>query len=280
MNYIKLINAFYDRLETNSLSTSAIALWHALVHINNKAGWQREFTVAVSVLCVKTGLSERTISNVRNELRQKNFIDFKSRKGNKSAVYLLEDLTEINAHNVSYKDALSANNADSVSDNLSDNTSDSVSDNPSALIKLNETKRNKITSSSSARDEVHAFYMDNLQIGVTSSPFVFESIDYWIDDLNTELVLAAMKLSAKKEKKGFDYTEGILKRWVEANVKTIEDARRYESSFFNDKKGGKRHGTIKQFPARTSEEESKLREAIERRKRLAKNPGADIDCPY
>ena len=37
MNYIAEINQFYDRLETNPLSSNAIALWHALMATANKA---------------------------------------------------------------------------------------------------------------------------------------------------------------------------------------------------------------------------------------------------
>lgn len=37
MNYIREINAFYDRMEQEPLSGSAVSLWHTLLHINNKA---------------------------------------------------------------------------------------------------------------------------------------------------------------------------------------------------------------------------------------------------
>jgi DnaD/phage-associated family protein len=96
------------------------------------------------------------------------------------------------------------------------------------------------SSSGSSKNDVIDFYHQNLQIGVTSSPYVYGQIEYWIKDLNSDLVLAAMKLSAKKEKKGFDYTEGILKKWVEAGVQTIEDARKFEQSFKNNGRKGKK----------------------------------------
>jgi DnaD/phage-associated family protein len=96
------------------------------------------------------------------------------------------------------------------------------------------------SSSGSSQNDVIGFYHQNLQIGVTSSPYVYEQIQHWIVDLDTDLVLAAMKLSAKKEKKGFDYTEGILKKWVEAGVQTIDDARKFEQSFKNNGRKGKK----------------------------------------
>ncbi|WP_148043530.1 hypothetical protein [Chryseobacterium sp. G0240] len=87
MNYIKEINSFYDWLELNSVSDSVITLWHAMMHINNKAGWKVEFTVAISTLQVKTSLSKSSIIRARNVLKQLGRIDFKERKGNQSCVY-------------------------------------------------------------------------------------------------------------------------------------------------------------------------------------------------
>jgi hypothetical protein len=89
MNYIKEINSFYDWLETNSVSDSAITLWHALMHINNKAGWKVEFTVASSVLCLKSGLSQSSFKRARNILKQSGRIEWRERKGNQSAIYNL-----------------------------------------------------------------------------------------------------------------------------------------------------------------------------------------------
>lgn len=126
MNYLREINAFYDWLETNPLSTSGIALWYALMHINNKAGWTKEFAVAVSVLCIKTGLSSRTVYDARNELKTKGRLEWKSRKGNQSAIYELFSLCAIDA------------------DNGADNGSYKASDNGAVLIKPETKPKEKI----------------------------------------------------------------------------------------------------------------------------------------
>ncbi|MFL0197791.1 hypothetical protein ACJDU8_19800 [Clostridium sp. WILCCON 0269] len=59
------------------------------MHINNKAAWVETFTVAESVLSIKTGLSGRGVRNARNELKQKGRIDFKSRVGGKAPIYTI-----------------------------------------------------------------------------------------------------------------------------------------------------------------------------------------------
>ena len=92
MNYIAELKAFYDRLELNPLPTPAIALWHALMSIANKTGWQQEFTVAVSVLVLKSGLNAQAIKRARNRLEQEGFLTWRSRSGNQSAIYHMNSL--------------------------------------------------------------------------------------------------------------------------------------------------------------------------------------------
>lgn len=237
MNYIKLLNSFYDRLETNLLSTSAIALWHALVHVNNKAGWPEEFTVAVSVLCVKTGLSERTINNARNDLKIGGYIDFRSRKGNKSAVYVVRDLSAMVAGNFSDNRTLSAIDADKPSGNASDNLSDSSSDNASALLKLNEIKQNETKEPQQKRSmadilrdpefaKITQFYGENIAM---MNQAISDELNAMCDFLNAELVLLALKESVlANASNNIKYTHAILKSWKIQNFKTVADVEQQE----------------------------------------------------
>lgn len=86
------IKAFYDKLELNPLPSPDIALWHALMSIANKTGWQQEFTVAISVLMLKSGLNAQAIKRARNRLEQNGYITWRSRNGNQSAIYHINSL--------------------------------------------------------------------------------------------------------------------------------------------------------------------------------------------
>jgi DnaD/phage-associated family protein len=194
LNYIKLLNSFYDRLETNALSTSAIALWHALVHVNNKAGWRSEFTVAVSVLRIKSGLSEKSVTNARNELTQKGYIDFKSRKGNQSAIYQLVDL--------------SVTVTDKVADSSSGNDSYSSSDKASALIKINETKQNK--EDNKERVSINPFLFFEQEGFGTLSSFIGEQLGDLVDSYGETRVIEAMKESVLNGARNLKYVKAIL----------------------------------------------------------------------
>jgi len=98
MNYISEIKAFYDWLELNQIDATHISLWHSLMYIANKTGWQQEFTVPMSTLELKTGLKRGAIYNARNKLKQLGLIDFKERGGNQCSVYMLKSLCLFNEH--------------------------------------------------------------------------------------------------------------------------------------------------------------------------------------
>lgn len=98
MNYLAELKAFYDRLELNPQPNTVIALWHALMSIANKAGWPDTFTVASSVLGLRSGLNASALKRARNKLATDGFIDWKPRGGNQSAQYHLKSLVVQNRH--------------------------------------------------------------------------------------------------------------------------------------------------------------------------------------
>lgn len=134
MNYIAEINSFYDWLEINQVSSSAISLWHALMAVANKASWQSRFTVAISVLELKTGLQRRTLERARNELQQKGRISWKKRSGNLAAEYSLISLCDKTSINY---------DAQSVVQSVAQVDVQSVAQ-PVDINKLNYTKQNII----------------------------------------------------------------------------------------------------------------------------------------
>lgn len=87
MNYIQEINAFYEWLETNTLPRAAIALWNALMNVNNRTMWQPSFEVAMSTLETKTGCSRKELYTARTILTEKGRISWQVRGGHLSAVY-------------------------------------------------------------------------------------------------------------------------------------------------------------------------------------------------
>lgn len=144
MNYLREILAFNDLLQTNELSTGQIALWYALMYINNKCGWIEWFSAPNRTLELYSGLSRSGIEKNRNILKQKGLIDFRS-KGTKASEYKMM--------------AISNSLQDSLQDSLQRCTQDSLQNslqNSGTLNKLNKnkTKQNKNSDIDGARKKV------------------------------------------------------------------------------------------------------------------------------
>ena len=108
-NYIKSILAFHRLVELNSLTTGQIALWYALMHINNKCGWPEWFTAPNRTLETHSGLSRPGILKARNRLKQLGLVEI-SPCGTSATRYKLCDMAE------SYQDSYQAGYQDSYQD--------------------------------------------------------------------------------------------------------------------------------------------------------------------
>lgn len=86
MNYIIELNRFWDWATLNPLPTGQIALYMALLHINNKSNWVEWFQAPNQVLSILTGLSRSGILTARNGLKQAGLIDVRER-GTKATLY-------------------------------------------------------------------------------------------------------------------------------------------------------------------------------------------------
>ncbi|QEL68844.1 MULTISPECIES: DnaD domain protein [unclassified Bacillus cereus group] len=101
---------------------------------------------------------------------------------------------------------------------------------------LSTNKQNTNIQSSSS---IFSFYENNF--GILNS-FIAESISKWVNDTSEELVQAAMERALKQQKK-WNYAEGILKQWVNKNIRTLADVNAAEIEFKNKgEKGANRYG--------------------------------------
>jgi len=103
VNYIAEIKAFNDWLESMpQVSTTAIALWYALMFQANKTGWKDEFSVAVATLELRTGMKRGAVYTARSSLRRFGLIEVRERGGNLAAVYRMRSLCSFNERRESY----------------------------------------------------------------------------------------------------------------------------------------------------------------------------------
>lgn len=221
MNYIREINAFYDWLETNELSVSAISLWYALMHINNKTGWKNEFTVALSVLSIKSGLSSRAVTNARKELTEKGRIKWESRNGNQAAQYsinsLMEELQE------SYADKVADNNTDKQTCKLTGNDTDITSTLTKHKLNINRNNSPKknIEFPSDSQEYILAQYLlDKILENNPSSKL--PNLNNWAKSM--DMILRVDKRTAEEVKAVIDFCQ--TDSFWKSNILSVEKLRK------------------------------------------------------
>ena len=132
MNYITEILAFNDLIQVKRFSAGQIALWYALMYINNICGWEEWFTVTNLTLQLQTGLSRDGINKSRNVLKQYGLIDFRP-NSTKATSYKLNTMSKSSQVSIQDSSQVSIQDSSQVSSQVG-----------SALNKLNETINNNL----------------------------------------------------------------------------------------------------------------------------------------
>ncbi|MGU9541209.1 DnaD domain-containing protein [Bacillus cereus] len=115
-------------------------------------------------------------------------------------------------------------------------------ENPTLLSTKELSTNKQNTNIQSSSSSIFSFYENNF--GILNS-FIAESISQWVDDTSEELVQAAMERALKHQKK-WNYAEGILKQWVNKNIRTLTDVNAAEIEFKNKgKKGEKNNASVR-----------------------------------
>lgn len=76
MNYIELLNTFYERIQCSRVSNNGQLLYYTLLAINNKSSWSDWFSRTNVNISGMMGISEKAFMTARAELKQLGLIDF------------------------------------------------------------------------------------------------------------------------------------------------------------------------------------------------------------
>ncbi|MEH6848597.1 DnaD domain protein [Bacillus pseudomycoides] len=223
MNFIDKRRGFFmienDAIDNCDLDVYEFKAYAVIVRHANR-DTQSAFP-SLTTLTEKVGCGRKKVVQCIKSLEEKGYIQKVNRKddqgNNLSNIYYV-----LPTPSVSRKPLVSEGNQGSVSEKLG-----VVSEGNSNNTNLNNTN---LTSSSSSKNPF-TFYESN--IGVLN-PFMADGIDQWIKDTSEELVIAAMERALKQQKK-WNYAEGILKQWVNNNIRTLIDVETSENEFKGNK---------------------------------------------
>lgn len=197
MKYLDEINSFYTLLETNSLSTPSIALWHALMHICNRTGWKREFNAANAVLELKTGLSKPAVRRARNALKQAGLIDFVPRKGQQSTTYILISIADRAIAERSVPQTVPQTDAQAVTIPRLDKDKDKTKPLQHVVRDMDGVK------------SVVKFFQNNYH--PVASPYEQDRLVGLVTDYGADHVIRALQISIENSAKSLKYVEAVLR---------------------------------------------------------------------
>ena len=230
MDYIRQILAFDDYLMYNQgLSSGQIALWRALMSINNKARWSEWFTASNQTLETLSGLSRQGINKNRNILKQLGLIDFRS-NGRKATSYHICKLYTSNSLQESVQ-----HSSEIVAQECTTQLRNS-----STLNKHKQNKNENETESTSAssidfHSETSATSYWLNQVNQAEAPMVLESIRFWIKDFNGQegIVIMAIDEMLKNGARNYNYLDKVLKSWESKQLDTVEKVKKYLQGYYS-----------------------------------------------
>lgn len=85
MNYIELINQFWRIRRCKPMTAYEADLYYYLMQECNNRNWLNPFNLSTNLICAELGIARKTLSDLRNRLKQKGLIDFEEGQKNKSS---------------------------------------------------------------------------------------------------------------------------------------------------------------------------------------------------
>lgn len=94
MNYIELINQFWQVRRSKRITSLQADVYFTLLNECNLRGWENPFEISNKLICATIGISEPSLIDSRNRLQQIGLIEFQNGKRNsQSPVYYLNNLS-------------------------------------------------------------------------------------------------------------------------------------------------------------------------------------------
>lgn len=242
MDYIKQILAFDDYLMYNQgLSSGQIALWRALMSINNKTRWSEWFTASNQTLETLAGLSRQGINKNRNVLKQLGLIDFQT-NGRKATSYHICKLYTLDSLQDSLQeDVRKLSTSNSLQDSLQ-SSSATVAEkcttqlrNSSTLYKHKQNINiNENTNINDYEEDVGVYEFIQSHWGQHPDNLLKGALGSWIREWGPELVLYAIKQAYEYSvdmRWLKSYVDKIFANWKDKSINTLEEAIEAQKAF-------------------------------------------------
>lgn len=212
-------------MKDKNLTVEAKAIY---AYISSYAGNGDAAFPAVDLICSDLGMSENRFFKHRKLLVEFGYITISRKRkevGWSNNVYTI-------CHTVHLQNEGIRNEGIGIKGIRNEGTNNNSLNNNKTNNNKTNNNNNKEKTSSGSGQNAHAFYQSNFGI---EPPFIMEDIEHWINDMNEELVIEALKKTVEAEK-SYSYAKGILKNWLNKGIKTIEQVE--AESVSNNRRNG------------------------------------------
>lgn len=108
-----------------------------------------------------------------------------------------------------------------------------------SIDKISKDKKKEQVESESCGDgfqNVSKFYEENINV---LTPYTAKLLEDYTEELGQELVIYALQISIENNKRTISYIKAILNNWSNANIKTLEEAKKENKKKFEKKDNSK-----------------------------------------
>ena len=275
MDYIKQILAFDDYLMYNQgLSSGQIALWRALMSINNKTRWSEWFTASNQTLETLAGLSRQGINKNRNVLKQLGLIDFQT-NGRKATSYHICKLSTSNSLQESVQDSLQSS-----SETVAEKCTTQLR-NSSTLYKHKQNINiNENTNINEHEEDVGVYEFIQSHWGQQPNNLLKGALGPWIREWGPELVLYAVKQAYEYSvdiRWIKSYVDKIFANWKDKSITTLEEAIEAQKEFKTTSKKNTGISSYQNKPVRQEKVPEWMNQANGEEEKVSPEEQAELD---
>jgi len=229
MDYLEQVVAFHQWKEVNPLPASAIALWHELMAVCNKAGWPAEFTVKSALLQANAGLSRKEFDRARQILTDLGRIGYKkSGRVNMAGKYSVIHFPIVQ------KGQQEGQREGHQTEHRRDNRRDNYKD----LKELKDLKSSSSASSAGGDESLttekpETFYQAHERVfGFSCNPMQAQRLGSYLDDGMEEAVLVRALERAALASTGYSFglIDRIVKDYFAVGAMDIESAEAFDAA--------------------------------------------------
>ena len=247
MNYLKQVNKFYELLLINPLNANSQCLYLALLNINNRCNWIKNFTVANITLMTFTGLNISALQRARNNLIQKGYVKYQKGKSNSAGIY---EIIEFEQQSEQQDEQQDEQQNEQQNDSTANNTANTLNkqnktkqNNKKEIKKEKETDLDKILNERVEDEELKNTFKDFMKMRkAIKKPLTTKGLELCIKNV--------FQLSENKDEQIMILNNSIMNNWQgifplkEEQKKELiqEQEKKYKASRMSEEEYHKKQG--------------------------------------